>query len=133
MTKLYYSIKDVAKLIEEPESTLRYWEDMFPDVINPSRKDKLSGTIKPLNRKDKNLSPKDFGIRFYSEKDVEKLRLIRYLIRDCSLKHDGVRIRLENNIENAEKQAKIFYQLKNVRAGLLALCEAFDEVEKQIS
>ncbi|MDR0744252.1 MAG: MerR family transcriptional regulator, partial [Tannerella sp.] len=63
--KMFYSIREVASDLDENESTLRYWEGEFRDVISPRRNDR--------------------GVRFYSEKDVNDVRLIKYLIRDCGL------------------------------------------------
>jgi len=130
--KSYYSIKEVAALLKEPESTLRYWEDEFPEVINPFRKDKELGLIKPSlkDRKENKSSRKEFGIRYYSDEDVNDVRLIQYLIRDCRLTFDGVRMRLKNNKENAEKQAKLLSRLENIKAELKALGTAFNEAEK---
>jgi len=130
MTKLYYSIKEVSALLKEPESTLRYWEDEFPEVINPYRKDKVRGLIKLSlkERKEIRSAPKEFGVRYYSEEDVEKVRLIQYLIRNCCLTFDGVRKRLKNNMESAERHAQILFRLKKVKAGLTALSEAYSKV-----
>ena len=128
-TKLYYSIKEVSEMLEEPESTLRFWEHEFSEVINPSRKDKVRGVVKlsQKERKEAKISHKKLGIRFYSETDVDDVRLIKYLIRDCRLNLEGVRIRLKNNMGSAEKQAKISLRLNNIKAELQALSEAMDE------
>ena len=130
MTKLYYSIKEVSALLKEPESTLRYWEDEFPEAINPSRKDKVRGLTKLSlkERKEMKSVPKEFGVRYYSEGDVDDVRLIQYLIRDCRLTFDGVRMRLKNNKESAEKHAKLLLRLKNIKVELKALGEAFNKV-----
>ena len=105
---MYYSIKDVSMLLDEPESTLRYWQDEFPEVINPPRNDR--------------------GARFYRESDIEDVRMIKYFIRDCGLTLDGVRKKLQNNKESAEKQAKLVFKLKNIRTQLQSLVEVMDEV-----
>jgi DNA-binding transcriptional MerR regulator len=108
--RLRYSIKEVASILEESESTLRYWEKEFPDIISPTR-----------NKR---------GVRFYSEKDMDDVRLIKYLLRDCGLTLDGVRKRLKNNKKSAEKQAKVMAHLKNIRTELKFMQKALDEVEK---
>ena len=114
--KLYYSIKEVSELLKEPESTLRYWEKVFPEFIHPSRKDQGLGV--------------KTGVRYYSEKDVEDVRLIQYLLRDCGLTLDGAHLRLKNNLEGAAKHAKLLFRLKNIKADLKALGEAMDHVAK---
>jgi DNA-binding transcriptional MerR regulator len=110
VSRIYYSIKEVASALEEVESTLRYWEGEFPDTISPHR-----------NKR---------GVRFYSEKDMDDVRLIKYLIRDCGLTLDGARKRLKNNKEGAVKQARVVAYLKNIKAELKSLQKAMDEVEK---
>jgi DNA-binding transcriptional MerR regulator len=109
--KMFYSIKEVAIVLEESEPTLRYWEKEFQDVISPRRNER--------------------GVRFYSEKDIHDVRLIKYLIRDCGLTFEGARKRLKNNKESAVKQAKVMQHLKQIREELKALNEALDEVEKR--
>ncbi len=108
--KMYYSIKEVASLLGETEPTLRYWEGEFQDVISPHRNER--------------------GVRFYKEKDIDDIRLIKYFIRDCGLTLDGVRKKLRNNKESAVRQAKIVKRLESIKAELKKLGEAMDEVEK---
>ena len=108
--KIYYSIKEVSALLKENEPTLRYWEGEFRNVISPMRNER--------------------GVRFYSEKDIDDVRLLKYLIRDCGLTFEGVRKRLKNNRESVERQVKVVQHLKNIRAEVKAMDEALDQVEK---
>jgi Predicted transcriptional regulators len=110
-SKIYYSIKEASVSLNESESTLRYWESEFKNVINPKRKKR--------------------DVRYYSEKDIEDLQLLKYLIRDCGLTFEGVRKKLKSNIEDVERQAKVVQHLKNIRAEVKALNEALNEVEKK--
>jgi DNA-binding transcriptional MerR regulator len=113
VSKMYYSIKEVASSLEEAESTLRYWEGEFPDVISPHRNER--------------------GVRFYSEEDINSVNLIRYLIRDCGLTLEGVRRKLKNDTEKerAAKHADIVRRLKKMRTELKLLKEAMDEVNRR--
>lgn len=131
-SKLYYSIKEVSEMLDEPESTLRFWEDEFPEVINPARKDKVRGVIKMSlkERKEAKLSQKKLGIRYYSEADIDDIRRIKYLIRDCRLNLEGVRLRLKNNTGGVEKQVKLLLRLKNIKEELQALNDAMNEAGK---
>ncbi|HPD32737.1 MAG TPA: MerR family transcriptional regulator [Candidatus Kapabacteria bacterium] len=61
MKKLYYSIGEVSKLLNEEQYTLRYWEKEFP-IIKPHK-----------NRG---------GNRVYSPLDFELLSLIHILLRE---------------------------------------------------
>lgn len=64
MKKLYYTIGEVSKILEEEQYTLRYWEKEF-DFLKPRK-----------NRA---------GKRAYSEKDLNLLKLIKKFIRDDKL------------------------------------------------
>ena len=107
---MYYSIKEVAAQLGEQESTLRYWEGEFEDVIKPSRNER--------------------GVRLYKESDIQDIRLIQHFIRDSGLTLDGVRKKLKNNRESAIKQANVVLRLKNIRTELKSLGDALNEVDK---
>jgi len=110
MEKIYYTIREVAAQLSEPESTLRYWEDEFSDMIQPTRNER--------------------GVRLYKESDIQDIRLIQHFIRDSGLTLDGVRKKLKNNKEGAIKQANVILRLKNIRAELKSLNDALNEVDK---
>lgn len=59
--KTYYRIREVSAMLDVPNSTLRFWEDSFPQ-LKPDR------------------TPK--GQRRYKPEDVEVCRLIKHLLRD---------------------------------------------------
>jgi len=105
--KKFFSIKEVADLLKENETTLRYWESEFPEVIAPRRNAR--------------------GVRSYMENDIEDLRLVRYLIRDCGLTLDGARKKMKNNQEEAQKKAKIMQHLYSIREELKGLAKAMNE------
>lgn len=108
---MFYTIKEVASLLGEPEHTLRFWETEFQDVISPKRNDR--------------------GVRFYTQKDMDDVRMIQYFRRDCGLTTEGVRKRLKNNKEVAIRQAKIAKHLHKMKKELLEFREALDAVDKQ--
>ncbi|MDR0395604.1 MAG: MerR family transcriptional regulator [Tannerella sp.] len=111
-SKVYHSIKHVASILEESESTLRHWEKEFPDKISPRRKGR--------------------NVRVYSEKDIENLRSIKYLLRDCNLSHEGARKQLKTNNKKVTRQAQIVENLKQIKAELEALEKTLDEVGKMM-
>lgn len=59
--KTYYRIREVVAMLDVPASTLRFWEDTFPQ-LEPDR------------------TPK--GQRRYSPEDVEVCKLIKHCLRD---------------------------------------------------
>lgn len=111
MEKKYYSIREVAEKIGEPQSTLRFWEKEIP-LLNPG---KSAG-----------------GTRRYVQKDIELLRQIKFLIDEQHLTLEGVKERLSNHREEDERRIKVIQKLQNVRKELLAIrlelngYEAFD-------
>lgn len=111
MEKKYYSIREVAEKIGEPQSTLRFWEKEIP-LLNPG---KSAG-----------------GTRRYVKKDIELLRQIKFLIDEQHLTLEGVKERLLNHSEEDERRIKVIQKLQNVRKELLAIRlelnghEAFD-------
>ena len=62
--KTYYRIREVSAMLDIPHSTLRFWEDAFPQ-LEPDR------------------TPK--GQRRYKPEDVEICKLIKHLLRDKGL------------------------------------------------
>ena len=70
LSKQYYKIKEVAEILDVPQSTLRFWEKEFP-------------MIKPIRS--------SHNIRYYRPQDIELLRIIHYLIKDKGLKIEAAR------------------------------------------
>lgn len=71
--KLYYSIGEVSEMVGEPQSVLRFWETEFP-------------SLQPVKNKR--------GVRSYTERDVELVRRIHYLTRECGFTLEGTREQL---------------------------------------
>ncbi len=74
--KLYYNIGEVAEMLGVNTSLLRFWETEFPQ-------------LKPAKNKK--------GTRNYTMQDIELLRRIHYLTRDCGLTLEGARQQLKND------------------------------------
>lgn len=108
--KLYYTIKEVARMFKLNEPTLRYWEKEF-DIINPRR------------------APN--GVRYYRKEDIDAVRQIYHLVKERGLTLAGARQKLRDNRDTVERQAELAARLKTVREELLNLKNAFDEIEKR--
>ena len=74
--KLYYSIGEVAGMLEVNTSLLRFWENEFPE-------------LRPVKNKR--------GTRSYTQKDIELLRRIKYLTKDCGMTLEGARQQLKSD------------------------------------
>ncbi len=68
--KVYYSISEVGKLVDEEHYVLRYWETEFEQL-----------------RPQKNRA----GNRIYTQKDIAVIKMIRYLLREKRYTIDGAK------------------------------------------
>ena len=82
--KLYYSIGEVSEMVGEPQSVLRFWETEFH-------------SLQPVKNKR--------GVRSYTERDVELVRRIHYLTRECGYTLEGAREQLRIRQIDDPKQA----------------------------
>lgn len=80
--KLYYTIGEVSKMLDVNPSLLRFWETEFPS-LQPHK-----------NKK---------GTRYYTPSDIDLLKRIYHLTRDCGYTLDGVREQLRTNDKLDEK------------------------------
>ena len=95
--KLYYTIGEVAAILDVNTSVLRYWEKEF-DVLKP--------------KKNSN------GDRFFTKEDVEKTKLIYHLVREKGYTIEGANARLKTDIDVMQKKFKLIERLRKVRGFL---------------
>ena len=103
LSKQYYKIKEVAEILDVPQSTLRFWEKEFP-------------MIKPIRS--------SHNIRYYRPQDIELLRIIHYLIKDKGLKIEAAREQLRSNKHNVSRRVEVIDRLKSLRSELANLLVA---------
>ncbi|MGX8713578.1 MAG: MerR family transcriptional regulator [bacterium] len=101
MEKLYYSIGEVAAMLDVAPSVLRFWETEF-DCIRPVK-----------NRR---------GTRSYTAQDIDLLRRIHYLTRDCGYTLDGAREQLRRRPVE-DPRMEIAKNIQEVREFLVNLKE----------
>lgn len=106
LSKRYYSIGDVADFLGVPQSMIRYWEIVFPDV-SPSRSRK--------------------GMRQYTPADIETLRIIHYLVKIKGLKIEAAKIQMERNRANISKKLKVITELMDVRSELEVMLKSLSK------
>lgn len=93
--KHFYSIKEVSEMLQESVSTLRYWEEEFPQ-------------LRPRTTPG--------GTRQYAARDLEILRTIKRLLRDKKLTILGAQeaLRLEGKrLETREQTLERLYRLRD--------------------
>ena len=99
--KLYHSIGEVDALLGEAPSTLRFWETEFPQ-------------IKPVKN--------SRGSRSYTARDIELLRRIQHLTRQCGYTLEGARDQLRSHPEEDPKM-QVVRNLSELRSFLVELKE----------
>ncbi|MDR0961919.1 MAG: MerR family transcriptional regulator [Mediterranea sp.] len=112
--KLYYYIGEVAEMLDVSETTLRYWERMFPE-LQPRR----SGR----------------GVRHYSKADINTIRMIHYLVKERGMTVAGAIRQLKTNKEAVVHTFEVLQRLETVRTELLDMQRAlnsftYEQMEK---
>lgn len=104
LTKLYYSIGDVAKMFDVNTSLIRFWEKEFPSV-QPKK-----------NKK---------GNRLFSPKNIMELQRIYHLVKVEGHTLEGAKKALKTKSETtpstSSNNADIIKKLEHVKSKLIAL------------
>ncbi len=90
-------------MLDVSQSTLRYWEREFPECA-PTR----SAT----------------NIRYYTPENIEKLRLVHYLLKTKGMKIEAAKRQLKANRENIARRLEIIDKLTTVRGELQEMLAA---------
>ena len=98
--KLFYSIGEVAEMLGEQTSAVRYREKEF-DIIKPQK-----------NKK---------GNRLFTAEDVENLKMIHYLLKEKGMTIAGVRKKMSENPEDIRKNHEVIQSLKEIRNILVSM------------
>ncbi|MDR3705574.1 MAG: MerR family transcriptional regulator [Paludibacteraceae bacterium] len=101
MSKLYYSISEVAEMLNVNQSLLRFWEKEFETFIKPHKNAK--------------------GTRFYKEEDIDTIKLIHYLVRVQGLTLSGAKKKIKENKTSALKNQEIHSRLSSIKEELLSI------------
>lgn len=104
--KFYHSIGEVAKMLNVNTSLIRFWEKEFPG-IKPKK-----------NRK---------GNRLFTQKDVENLKYIYFLVKEQGHTHEGAKRILKSKYKKAHKQYDIAETLKKLRSFLVEIKDDLEE------
>ncbi|MDE7402283.1 MAG: MerR family transcriptional regulator [Muribaculaceae bacterium] len=104
--KKYYRIRDVAEMLDLNPSTLRYWEQEFPEL-----KPRRSATRQ----------------RYYTADDINLLRIINFLVRVKGLRVEAAKAELNKNRKNVSKRIETINLLTEVRAELEEMLAALSK------
>lgn len=98
--KLFYSIGEVAEMLDVQTSAVRYWEKEF-EILKPRK-----------NRK---------GNRLFTPADVENLKIIYHLLKEKGLTIAGARKKMSENPGNLNKNMEVIESLGRIRDNLLEM------------
>ena len=104
MAKLLYSMGEVAELLGESTSAVRYWSNYFEKFIKPARNAK--------------------GNRLFHPEDVETLQQVQFLLKKQGLTLEGAHARLTEDRRSVDKRVKALNSLKEIRAQLVEVRKA---------
>lgn len=93
--KLFYAIGEVAEMLGEQTSAVRYWEKEF-DIIKPQK-----------NKK---------GNRMFTYEDVENLKIIHYLLKEKGMTIAGVKKKMSENPDDVRKNHEVIQSLKKIKS-----------------
>jgi len=100
--KLYYSIGEVAEMLDVPVSTVRFWENEF-DVLKPMK-----------NKK---------GNRLFTPEDIKNLKIIYHLLKEQGMTLSGAKKKLSEKWEETNYKFEINESLQNIKSMLLEIKE----------
>ena len=98
MEKYLYTIGEVAEILGESTSLVRFWANEFPKFIKPERNAK--------------------GNRLFKKEDVETFRYIHMLVKVEGLTLEGAAKRLKGDRKDVISKMKVLESLKKIRQQL---------------
>lgn len=103
MEKYLYTIGEVAEILGENVSLVRFWSNEFPKFIKPQRNAK--------------------GNRLYTKEDIETFKHIHVLVKGEGLTLEGAVRRLKGDRKDVIGKARVLESLKAIRQQLVEIRE----------
>ena len=101
MEKYLYTVGEVAEIIGESTSLVRFWSNEFPKLIKPQRNAK--------------------GNRLFTKDDVDRFKQIHHLVKVEGLTLEGAAKRLKGDRKDVINKAKVLETLKGIRQQLVEI------------
>lgn len=98
MEKYLYTVGEVAEILGENTSLVRFWANEFPKFIRPQRNAK--------------------GNRLFTREDVETFKHIHLLVKVEGLTLEGAAKRLKGEKKDVINKARVLETLKGIRRQL---------------
>lgn len=106
--KIFYSIGEVAEMLDVNQSLIRFWEKEF-DILKPQK-----------NKK---------GNRLFTQQDIENLRLIYHLVKERGMTLKGTRLKLQNQKQEIVDSFEIVKRLQNIKDNLLNIKSELESIK----
>ena len=103
MEKYLYTIGEVADILGENVSLVRFWSNEFPKFIKPQRNAK--------------------GNRLYTKEDVETFKHIHLLVKVEGLTLEGAAKRMKGDSKEVMSKARVLETLRSIRQQLTEIRE----------
>ncbi|HPW78120.1 MAG: hypothetical protein BWX62_00645 [Bacteroidetes bacterium ADurb.Bin037] len=101
MEKMYYTIGEMAEMLGESTSLVRFWSTTFSEFIKPVR-----------NKK---------GNRLFTTDDVANYKIIHHLVKDRGMTLEGARKRMRDNKEGEDRTVDIIASLNRIKSQLVEI------------
>ena len=101
---MYYSIGEVAEILGENTSLVRFWSNSFPAFIKPERNAK--------------------GNRKFTPEDLETLKQIHLLVKGNGMTLEGAAKKLRETRRTVDSKTKAIDSLKEIRKQLVEVKKA---------
>ena len=98
MEKYFYTVGEVAAILGESTSLVRFWANEFPKFIRPQRNAK--------------------GNRLFSKADVDMFKQIHVLVKVDGLTLEGAAKSLNGDRKGAVSKSRVLDSLKEIRQQL---------------
>lgn len=108
--KLYYSISEVAEMLNVNASLIRFWEKEF-DIIRPHKTRK--------------------GNRLFTREDLDKLQLVYHLVKEKGFTLQGARDALKQNSNELQAKQRLHKTLLEMRQLVSSLRDSLPAPENQ--
>ncbi len=102
ISKLYYTMGEVAAMFDVNASLIRFYEKEF-EVLQPKK-----------NKK---------GNRLFTPEDIENFKIIFHLIKDKGYTLQGAKDHLKQNLNDVKDSQRVINSLENLKKFLLEVKE----------
>ena len=108
LTKVYYTITEVAAMFGVNASLLRFWEKEFITFIGNVKKNKK-------------------GDRYYNVQDIENLKILFHLVKERRMTLEGAREFLKDNRKKVKDDVGLIENLMQIKTFLQDLKKSIAE------